>query len=167
MSMLKKILSWFGKSNKQDEISQLNNSCNILFEQVFNKCRQEFGSELIDIMNIKKRIIEAKHSAGTDVRELLSKKILTLIITYLELANTYVNSINSLKNLNDCDSQITDIAKANREKLTGMYSLIKSLNLQMNLNSIEAVMADEFQDIINEAVALNNVMEEKVKKKIR
>lgn len=166
MSVFKNFLSKFRKKENKNELSELNKSCNMVFERIFNRCRQELGSELLEIMNIKKSIMDiSNRESFTSIQELLAKKILSLIHSYLNLADSYVKSANSLKGLSNSPSEIDDIIKANKEKLNQIHSLIKSLNLQLNLNSTDTSISSESEEIINEAIALNNVLQERMTKK--
>lgn len=164
MSIFKKLLSVFGRKKEPDEVSMLNSSCNTTFEKIFLKCRSQLGNELIEIMNIKRSIVDAANSQYTS--QLLVKKILSLIYSYLNLAGSYVDSINSLNKPESCDPTVLDAVKANKEKLDQIHSLIKSLSLKLSLNATEAEMECDLEETINEALALNNVLTQNMRRRI-
>ncbi|MGE5472813.1 MAG: hypothetical protein ACM3UU_01190 [Ignavibacteriales bacterium] len=166
MGFLNNLLSKFQKPSASKEIEALSNSCNTLFQRIFNKCRRELGQELIEVINIKKNALESFKSSGSDadLKALLVKKILILTETYLKLAENHANCMEGLNN-SSSESTSSELIKANREKLTQIVSLLKSLNVQLNLNSDSSFVEDS-EDVINEAMALNNVLDDTFKNKL-
>jgi len=167
MSFLEKLLLKFKKPSLPKEIKLLSNSCNTIFQRIFNKCRIDLGQELIAVINIKKNAVESfiadKNNAS--IKALLVKKILVLTETYLTLAENHANCMKNSKNLSSADSTSSDLIKANRQKLAQIVSLLESLNVQLNLNS-DSCLTEDIEDTINEALALNNVLDENYKRKL-
>lgn len=167
MGILSSLFSKFQKSSVLKEIEALSNSCNIIFQRIFNKCRRELGQELIEVINIKKNAIETLKASGSDadLKALLVKKILILTETYLKLAESHANCMAGLNNSPNSESVSSELIKANRERLTQIVSLLKSLNVQLNLNS-DSTFVEDCDDAINQALALNNVLDENLKNKL-
>jgi len=166
MGFLNNLLSKFKKPFVSKDIEALSNSCNAIFQRIFNKCRRELGQELIEVINIKKNAIESLKASGSasSLKALLVKKILVLTETYLKLAENHANCMESSRNLSTTEATASNLIEANREKLTQIASLLKSLNVQLNLNS-DSCFAEDSEEIINEALALNNVLDENLKNK--
>lgn len=166
MGFLNNLLSRIKKPSIPKEIYTLSNSCNVMFTRIFNKCRRELGQELIEVMNIKKSAIEKLDSdIEKNIKVLLVKKILLLVETYLKLAENYSSCMEGSRNFSPSESTASELIKANREKLSQVVSLLKSLNVQLNLNS-DSCFAEDSDEIINEALALNNVLNDNLKNKL-
>jgi len=167
MAFLVNLFSKFKKSSIPKEIAALSNSCDTMFQRIFNKCRREIGQELIDVINIKKNAIESLKDSNNDanLKSLLVKKILVLVEMYLNHAENYTNCLEGSRNLSKTESTSAELINASKEKLTQIVSLLKSLNVQLNLNS-DSCFVEDSDEIINEALALNNVLDENFKNKL-
>ena len=167
MSFLKNLLLKFIKPSLPKEIQILSDSCNTIFQRIFNKCRRELGQELIEVINIKKNAVEnlSADENNASMKALLVKKILVLTEAYLTLAENHANCMEGSRNLSTEESTSSDLIKTNREKLAQIASLLKSLNVQLNLNS-DSCLTEDIEETINEALALNNVLDENYKRKL-
>lgn len=146
------------KKDNNNEFERLNDACNEAFEGAFNKCRLEFGREMVEIMEMKSRLLEVLKSSRpvTSAQELLSKKLLELIAVYFRGIEIYV-SAKSDSSHKQAQSQVFDEMD---EKVKRVYSLINSMNTQFYLSSSEMSGMSAYDDIINEAEALRNVINE-------
>lgn len=156
-----------GKMNNS-ELSVLSNKCNKAFQNIFAKCRLEFGREIISLMDIKRNIMDAvKDPAGsTDrtsasgispLREMIARKILQLTLAYFELASSYV----SVKTRHSKEEWQPAHLEDTRSNMNRVYGLISSLNRQFYLRSGVTGLgstATADQELINEAEALCNVL---------
>ncbi|MGE5328948.1 MAG: hypothetical protein ACM3KR_05520 [Deltaproteobacteria bacterium] len=167
MAFFKALLSRFKKSSFPKEIEVLNNSCDTIFKRIFDKCRRVLGKELIDVINIKKNSIENLKISSSEgsLKSLLVIKILALTETYLQLAENYANCLEGSRSLSTIESTSSELINTGREKLTQIASLLKSLNIQLNLNS-DRSFVENTDEIINEALALNNVLDKNYKSKL-
>jgi hypothetical protein len=148
------------KRNKDsnNEFKRLNDMCNAAFEGAFNKCRLEFGREMVEIIDMKSKLLDVLKSTKTTTpaQELLAKKSLELIAVYFKLIEIY-DSITKDNRLEETQSQAFDEMD---EKIKRVYSLINNLNTQFYLSSKELSGMSVYDEIINEAEALRNVITE-------
>ncbi|MCX7748134.1 MAG: hypothetical protein N2645_14800 [Clostridia bacterium] len=160
--MLRKLKIFSKKKEESYKIENLNEICNGNFERLFNKCKSQLGQELVELMNLKKSLMEGLNieSSQNTIKESLAQKILSLIILYFKLAESYVNILNNSKNIVLEEAGIEKVLVADREKLRRVYYLIASLHVQFCLNQCNIAYADEFDDIFSEAAALNKVLKE-------
>lgn len=154
------LFNLFNKSNKSkkssSEFNQINENCNSIFEKVFNECRLDFGREMVEIMNMKSRLLEVVNSENTytPAQGLLAKKFLELFTVYLKIIKVYV----SLKKGNSNEHRDLQALESIEEKINRVYSLINELNRQFYLSSDEVSSISSCDDIINEAEALSNIV---------
>lgn len=144
------------KSNSKSEIETLNRKCNKVFENAYTRCRIEFGRELLELMDIKRCIAdkcEVEENCNP-VQEMLAKKILELIFLYFNLTD----SLASMKPTGSSDNYV-DTTKG---KLTKIHELINSLNNQFYIKADNSGSQDLCDDLINEAEALKNVIEQSI-----
>lgn len=162
MGIFDKLFSVF--KSKPSEIELLDESCNLTFRKVFAKCRYALGQELLDVINAKKTAMEKFQSfkGKEHVQEMIIEEILSLTKSYMTLADAHVDLLSAVK-LSQKDN--SEEIERSREKLSQIFTLINSLCLQLNLEAKENLSSEQ-EDIINEATALNNVLEENAKKKI-
>ena len=154
------LFNLFNKSNKSkkssSEFNLINETCNSIFEKVFNECRLDFGREMVEIMNMKSRLLEVVNSDNTytSVQGLLAKKFLELFTVYLKTIKVYV----SIKKGNSNEHRDLQALDSIEEKMNRVYALINELNRQFYLCSDEVSSISSCDDIINEAEALSNIV---------
>ncbi len=148
------------KRNKDNnnEFERLNDICNTAFEGAFNKCRLDFGREMVEIMEVKSKLLDVLKSkkAAAPAQELLAKKLLELIAVYFRIIELYV----SAKSDNHPVRTHLQAFDEMDEKIEKVYSLIYNLNTQFYLSSDELSGMTAYDEIINEAEALRNVINE-------
>jgi hypothetical protein len=146
------------KKNKRnnDEFAQLNDICNSAFEGIFNKYRLNFGREMVEIMDLKSGLLEVVKSVNscTPVQETIAKKFLELIPVYFRLIEVCV----SVKNGNLLEKEDSQTLNRVEEKMGTVYCLLITLNRQFYLSSEAVADMSAFDEIINEAEALRNVV---------
>ena len=144
------------KRNKdgKNEFERLNDACNAAFEGAFNKCRLVFGREMVEIIEMKSKLLDVLKSAKTSAaQELLAKKFLELIVVYFRSIEIYVSA------KNDSQPEGTN-SQAMDERVGKVYSLIKNLNAQFYNCSDDLAGMSAYDEVINEAEALSNVIKE-------
>lgn len=144
------------ESNSKSEIEALNRKCNKVFENTYTRCRVEFGRELLELMDIKRRIaekFEVKENYNP-IQEMLAKKILELIILYFNLADSVV----SVKPTGSSDNYVDNT----KDKMIKIHELINTLNNQFYIKSDNSGSQEVCDDLINEAEALKNVIEQSI-----
>ena len=144
------------KSNSISEIEALNRKCNTVFENTYTHCRIEFGRELLELMDIKRRIAEkceVKENCNP-VQEMLAKKILELLLLFFNLADSIV----SMKPTGSCDNYVDNT----KDKLIKIHELVNTLNNQFYIKSDNSSSQELCDDLINEAEALKNVIEQSI-----
>lgn len=148
------------KRNKDSNngFEQLNDACNKAFEGAFNKCRLDFGREMVEIVDMKSKLLDALKSTKTTAaaQELLAKKLLELIPVYFKLIEIYV----SAKKDNHHEQTHLQAFDEMDDKIKRVYSLINNLNTQFYFSSKELSGISAYDEIINEAEALRNVINE-------
>ena len=147
------------KRNKDSNngFEQLNDVCNKAFEGAFNKCRLDFGHEMVVIMDMKSKLLDALKSMKTTApaQELLAKKFLELIPVYFKLIEIYV----SAKKDNHEETHLQAFNEMD-DKIKRVYSLVNNLNTQFYFSFKELSGMSAYDEIINEAEALCNVINE-------
>ncbi|WP_010244958.1 hypothetical protein [Acetivibrio cellulolyticus] len=167
--VIKKIIEKLFKSQSlkrpKSEIASLGKKCNSTFEDIYTRCRIEFGRELVELMDIKRRLVEKCEPVGncTPLQEMLVKKILQLMCLYFELADSLV----SLKAADTADMTVIQHVDGTKDKMNRIYSLITSLNNQFYMKADETNFKESCDDLINEAEALSNVIDESITKDYR
>ncbi len=150
------------KRNKENknEFDRLNDTCNSAFNSAFNKCRLDFGRELVEIMEMKAKLLDVLKSqtAASSAQELLAKKLLELIAVYFRIIEIYV----SAKSDNHPERTHSQAFHQLDEKIKKVYSLINNLNTQFYLSSNELSGMSAYDEIINEAEALRNVINREI-----
>lgn len=168
MNRLYKIFSKiFLKLNTKpkSEIAILNRDCNEVFENIYAHCRIDFGRELVELMGIKRRVWEKCEIKGncTPVQEMLIKKMLELICLYFKLADSIV----SIKTVGNAEKTVNDYVDITKEKMISIHNLVNSLNNQFYMKSDYSSSEPLCDDLINEAEALRNVIDESITKDYR
>jgi hypothetical protein len=156
MSFLKQISALFGRKQPHSELERLNSACNKHFEAVFGNCRLEFGRELVGLMDMKKRLLEAAGSpmGCTPVQEMLAKKFLELADMYFGLAHSYV-SIKRSAVKNDMDMQhMKDLM----DRMDKVLELAGALNTQFYIRAETGNPVQTGSELLDEAEALFNVL---------
>jgi|GEM_PF-4202912 len=144
------------KKDSKDEFERLNDVCNAAFERAFHKCRLDFGREMVEITDLKSKLLDTVKAADiTAAQELLAKKLLELIPVYFRLIETYT----SAKKDNHSGNVYTQALEMDA-KIKRVYSLINSLNTQFYLCADKLSGGSACDEIINEAEALRNVIDE-------
>jgi hypothetical protein len=144
------------KSNSKSEIENLNTKCNKVFEDIYTRCRIDFGRELLELMDIKRRIAEkceVKENCNP-VQEMQAKKIFELILLYFNLADSIV----SMKPTGSSDGYVDNT----KDKMIKVHELVNTLNNQFYIKADSSSSQDLCEDLINEAEALRNVIEQSI-----
>lgn len=155
MSLMGKISSLF-KKKPENELQKLNNTCNRHFEVVFESCRLELGRELVGIMDMKKRLVESINSCDgcTPVQEMLAKKFLELVDMYFGLAHSYI----SIKKGVGRDEAAKLHIEGLKDKQDRILVLAGSLNTQFYIKAEPGNQVSMYNELLNEAEALCNVL---------
>lgn len=82
---------------------------------------------------------------------------------YFELADSLV----SLKAADTADMTVIQHVDGTKDKMNRIYSLITSLNNQFYMKADETNFKESCDDLINEAEALSNVIDESITKDYR
>lgn len=163
MNICKAVATFFKRKKAENEIWDLNASCNNLFEKIYSRCRLDFGRELVNLMDMKKDIISSmRHpDSYTPVQEMIAKKVLELIGAYFREAESVVWI--KARGASDMDAQ--QFVEAARERMYEVYALASSLNSHFYLRA-EDIGYNSNGDLLMEAEALCNVLKEDNKKKM-
>lgn len=158
MRIINRMKALFKGSKPKNEIQQLNESCNKAFQSAFESCKVEYGRELVELMDIKRSLVDTEHATNsiTPLQEMLLKKILELMKLYFKFSEVCV----SIKKHSKCDAKVMEHLNNTIGRMDKVYSMIGSLNGQFYMRDEDGDMVPGSQDLINEAEALCNVLRE-------
>jgi hypothetical protein len=143
------------KKGSKSGYEHLNDACNAAFESAFHKCRLDFGREFVEMMDMKSKLLDFLKSAKTTAaQELIAKKLLELIPVYFRITEAYVSARKS----NQQGEAHTQALSEIDERMRRAYSLINDLNARFYLCTDELSGTSAYDEIINEAEALRNVI---------
>lgn len=150
---------------QKSTIDAINKKCNELFENIYTRCRIEFGRELLELMDIKRHVAEKclTEETCTPVQEMLAKKIIELIVLYFNLADSLV----AMKKIDSTDKMAGDYINLTKDKMLKIQELVKTLNNQFYIKSEDLTSQERCDDLINEAEALKNVINQSIIKDYR
>ena len=146
-------------------IDAINKKCNKLFENIYARCRIDFGRELLELMDIKKHVVEKcqTEETCTPVQEMLAKKIIELIVLYFNIADSLV----AMQKIDSTGQMVGDYINLTKDKMLKIQELIKTLNNQFYIKSEDSASQERCDDLINEAEALKNVIKQSIIKDYR
>lgn len=170
--LFKKIAQALARQNNKNSspkpkstIDAINKKCNKLFENIYTRCRIDFGRELVELMDIKKHVAEKcqTEETCTPVQEMLAKKIIELIILYFNIADSLV----AMQKIDSTGQMVDDYINITKDKMVKIQELIKTLNNQFYIKSEDSASQERCDDLINEAEALKNVIKQSIIKDCR
>jgi hypothetical protein len=156
MSIIKRIAGFFRKPKNELQVS--NQACNVLFESVFQKCRFDFGREMISLMELKKDIMDkgGARPALTQVQEFLAKQMIDVISAYFKMAE----SLSAVKSGKKHGESVEEFERETMEKMNRAMTVATTLHRHIIMKTGHtAASAFKDQFLLDEAEALCKVLD--------